>query len=496
MNKASNIQRLVKENLLTHKPEYFLAFVTLLLFFYFTPVLDEGDCSDYLLYAEKFLGLNSVLFPYRSPLYPLILAGLIKIFGYAALSNLVLAIQLFLLYCTSLIVKQVFNLFKMTETKLNIVLFATFFNLSALYYSFMFITEVLSWFLFTLSIYLLIKAIVSGENKFYAFAGVCTGITILSRYNLIPLLPLFFIIIALRLFILRKEPGIKFVKEIFLKSSVYGFPLLAVLLCWSFVNLSVNGNFGLFPGAGVSGGAKKGTGVPFYVGRNALIATIDSSLKISDSNTKVYEIFLEASAKIKAKNRIDENSWMNLLGEENKQLLASSFIGYKVYNEATIKLFEFYDIKTGNESLLNEKLGGFYDEVYQQTNGKVNYIRIVSFVYSLWVSSSLQNAPEKGDINFNVFPGFLITLHKLYWLCVMVGFVIVSLYLLFKARRSLNKETDFLAFSLILIIHSLLLTNVIFNTINDASRFKFPVEALVIGILVYSSTKIKLPFKK
>ncbi|GAB1349840.1 hypothetical protein MASR1M107_20540 [Ignavibacteriales bacterium] len=486
----------IRGNISKHKPEYSLAFVTIILFFYFTPILDEGDCGDYLRYAEKFLGLNSILFPYRSPLYPLILAGLIKVFGYEALPNLVLAIQLVLLYCTSLLVKKTFSLVALSENKLNLILYLTFFNLSALYYSFMFITEVLSWFLFTLSIYLLLKAIVSGENKFYALAGVCTGITILSRYNLIPLLPLFFIIIALRLFILRKEPGIKFVKDIFLKSSVYGFSLLAVLLCWSFVNLSVNGNFGLFPGAGVSGGAKKGTGVPFYVGRNALIATIDSSLKISDSNTKVYEIFLEASAKIKAKNRIDENSWMNLLGEENKQLLASSFIGYKVYNEATIKLFEFYDIKTGNESLLNEKLGGFYDEVYQQTNGKVNYIRIVSFVYSLWVSSSLQNAPEKGDINFNVFPGFLITLHKLYWLCVMVGFVIVSLYLLFKARMSLNKETDFLAFSLILIIHSLLLTNVIFNTINDASRFKFPVEALVIGILVYSSTKIKLPFKK
>ncbi len=486
----------IRGNISKHKPEYSLAFVTIILFFYFTPILDEGDCGDYLRYAEKFLGLNSILFPYRSPLYPLILAGLIKVFGYEALPNLVLAIQLVLLYCTSLLVKKTFSLVALTEKKLNLILYLTFFNLSALYYSFMFITEVLSWFLFTLSIYLLLKAIVSGENKFYALAGISTGITILSRYNLIPLLPLFFIIIAARLFINRREPGTKFVKEIFLKPAVYGLPLLCVLLCWSFVNLSVNGNFGLFPGAGVSEGAKKGTGVPFYVGRNALIATIDSTIKVGEENSEVLQIFLEAREKIQAKNRIDANSWMNILGEEKKQTLASSFIGYKIYKEATVKLFNYYNINSANEALLNEKLGGFYDEIYKQTSGKVNYIRIVSFVYSLWVSSSLQNAPEKGEINFNVLPGFLITLHKLYWLCVMVGFVIVSLYLLFKARMSLNKETDFLAFSLILIIHSLLLTNVIFNTINDASRFKFPVEALVIGILVYSSTKIKLPFKK
>lgn len=458
--------------------------------------MNEGDCADYLRYAEKFLGLNSLLFPYRSPLYPLILAGLIKLFGYAALPNLVLAIQLFLMYCTSLLVRKIFSLVGLSENKQYLILFLTFFNLSALYYSFMFITEVLSWFLFTLSIYLLFKAIVSGDNKYYAYAGVSTGITILSRYNLIPLLPLFFIIIAVRLFTLRKESGTSFVKEIFVKPAVYGLPLLAVLLCWSFVNMNVNGNFGLFPGAGVSGGAKKGTGVPFYVGRNALIATIDSSLKVTAENSEVLRIFLDARDKIQAKNRIDANSWMNILGEENKQTLSSAFIGYKVYNEATLKLFQYYKIDSANESLLNEKLGGFYDEVYQQTSGKVNMIRVVSVVYSLWVSSSLQNAPEKGDINFNVLPGFVIMLHKLYWLLVMVSFVIVSTYLLIKLARNVKEQVNFIIISLILVIDALLLTNVIFNTINDASRFKFPVEALVLGVLVFSIDKIKLPFKK
>lgn len=486
----------MKENISKHKPEYFLAFVTLILFFYFTPVLDEGDCADYLRYAEKFLGLNSILFPYRSPLYPLILAGLIKLFGYAALPNLVLAIQLFLIYCTSLLVRKTFSLVGLSEKKLNLILYLTFFNLSTLYYSFMFITEVLSWFLFTLSICFLLKAIVSGDNRYYAFAGLSTGITILSRYNLIPLLPLFFIIIIVRLFIQRKEPGMNFVKEIFLKPAVYGLPLLAVLLCWSFVNLNVNGNFGLFPGAGVSGGAKKGTGVPFYVGRNALIATIDSSVKVSDENQRVLQIFLEAREKIQTKNRIDANSWMNILGEENKQTLASSFIGYKVYNEATLKLFDYYKINSANEALLNEKLGGFYDEVYQQTSGKVNLIRVVSVVYSLWVSSSLQNSPEKGDINFNVLPGFVITLHKLYWLLVMVSFVFVSTYLLIKLTSNVKEQSNFIIISLILVVDALLMTNVIFNTINDASRFKFPVEALVIGVLVFSIDRIKLPFKK
>lgn len=458
--------------------------------------MNEGDCADYLRYAEKFLGLNSLLFPYRSPLYPLILAGLIKLFGYAALPNLVLAIQLFLMYCTSLLVRKIFSLVGLSENKQYLILFLTFFNLSALYYSFMFITEVLSWFLFTLSIYLLLKAIVSGDNRYYAYAGVSTGITILSRYNLIPLLPLFFIIIAVRLFTLRKESGTSFVKEIFVKPAVYGLPLLAVLLCWSFVNMNVNGNFGLFPGAGVSGGAKKGTGVPFYVGRNALIATIDSSLKVTAENSEVLRIFLDARDKIQAKNRIDANSWMNILGEENKQTLSSAFIGYKVYNEATLKLFQYYKIDSANESLLNEKLGGFYDEVYQQTSGKVNMIRVVSVVYSLWVSSSLQNAPEKGDINFNVLPGFVIMLHKLYWLLVMVSFVIVSTYLLIKLARNVKEQVNFIIISLILVIDALLLTNVIFNTINDASRFKFPVEALVLGVLVFSIDKIKLPFKK
>jgi hypothetical protein len=495
MYKGHNIGDEIIGHIKKYKLEYFLAIVTVLLFILFTPVNDEGDSEDYIQYAERFLGMNDISFPFRSPLYPLVLAFFIKIFGTSELPGLVLGFQLALVFSSAILVKKMFSLFELGEKQINAIVLLSYFNFSLLYYSCLYVTEVLTFFLLTFAVYRIYYAIISGKIKDYAVAGFLTGLMILVRYNLIPLLPVLFGLIALKIIIEGFTDKKKMFTGLITKTASFVVPLLIVLSVWSVFNYEINGNFGLFPGAGISK-SEGGTGVPFYVGRNALVATIKSSLKISEENQKVFKIFLESKDKIIKRDKVSASSWMNILGKEQKEALANAFIGYKVYRESLVPLYSLFNLKDEDEGVLNGKLNDFYKEVYSQTWKEVNIVRGVSLVYTLWVASSLRNEPGKGAINFNGFPDFFITLHKVYWLLMMYLFVVVSTWLLFRNRKLLTSNKEYLLFSTIIIIDTILLTNIVFNTINDASRFKFPIESMVIGVVVISLPLIKLPFRK
>ncbi len=468
----------------TNRPEVLLFFVTVVLWFYFTPVMDEGDASDYLRYAGKFLGENSEVFPFRSPLYPMVLAFFQFVFGIKALPGVILGFQLLLHYFTSIGTKRIFQFTGIEGRWGDLVLFLAYFNLSALYYTPFFITESLSAFLFIWSIYTLLRSLKTGDNAGFALSGLITGLLILARYNLLPVLPLFFLFVAGVPFLINRKEVKKSVKPAFVTTALFGGGVFVILLGWSFGNIAVNGNFGLFPGAGVPNKASGGTGVQWYVGRNALIATIDSNTKVSPQNQPVLEIFLKSREKINAKTAVSSTSWMNLLEESDRKAVANAFNGYKIYLDATEGLYKHFGMEEKNEALLNGELGGFYKEVYAQRVSQVNMIRLVSLAYSFWVSSALENRPEKGNINFNVLPEWMIILHKFWWFGMMAGFMVFSLIYLWKRGLRNPGLAEYFTVFMILLVYAMILTNVVFNTINDASRFKFPVEPLVAGLMV------------
>jgi len=470
--------------LVANRPEAFLFLVTVILWFYFTPVMDEGDAGDYLRYAAKFLGENSEVFPFRSPLYPIVLAFFQFSFGMEALPVVIPGFQLVLHLFTAIGTKRIFQFTGIEGRGGDLVLFLAYFNLSALYYTPFFITESLSAFLFVWSIYTLLRSVKTGDNAGFALSGLITGLLILARYNLLPVLPLFFLFVAGVPFLLNRKELKKGVKPAFVTTALFGGGVFVILLGWSFGNIAVNGSFGLFPGAGVTNKAAGGTGVPWYVGRNALIATIDSTTKVSSENRPVLEIFLKSRAKINAKTAVSSTSWMNLLEEDDKKAVANAFNGYKIYLDATEGLYTHFGMTEKNEAMLNYELGNFYQEVYSQRVSQVNAIRVISLAYSFWVSSALENRPEKGDINFNVLPGWMILLHKLWWFGMMAGFMVFSLVYLWKVGLRNPGLAEYCSVFMIILVYSLILTNVVFNTINDASRFKFPVEPLVAGLMV------------
>jgi len=218
---------------------FLLAFVLRLSLIIFRPYpfypvkIDDGYSYD--LMARNILnghGLSAAERPpysptiWRTPIYPLFLAGIYAIFGHS--SNNVRIIQALLDSATCFLVYLIF-LACFGDSKISKRFALSAYILAACcpfmaFFVSMIYSETLTTFLFTLSIYLFLLAKDNKKWKYFFIAGVSIGLAFLSR----PVLSLFPLLLAAVMFFTEKKGNRKI--ELFRNLAVY---FIALSLVWA-----------------------------------------------------------------------------------------------------------------------------------------------------------------------------------------------------------------------------------------------------------------------
>ena len=263
---------------------FFLALYSINLIFAltFTPIFDFGDSPTYIELAERFLGLNESNLVHRSPLFSMFLAILKAVFHDKFVPRLVLLLHYHMVFISSLVLYNLFLIYsneKKHLARITVFLFNT--SLSTIYYSNTFLTEITTIFFFVVSLYFL-QRIIDDINSFkssklsYIMLGSSLGLLALARYNVIPVIPVFFIFIMYSLLVNK----VSFSKSALLFGYLTFFTLLPILIFSSY-NYRTYNFFGLFPtGGGIS--------------RNVIVYSITESNSFPKEYEEVHNIFLEA----------------------------------------------------------------------------------------------------------------------------------------------------------------------------------------------------------
>lgn len=431
--------------------------------FLFTPVNSSGDSPDYIRYAQKILGdATSDSFSHRSPLYSLFLALFLRIFGPDNYIRIVVVVQFILSYITSILVYfMFFRILRRRSAALIISLFS-FFSLSSIYYSYTILSEVLSQFIFVLSVYLILLFLRSRKTIQLLFLGLFVSFLNLSRFNTIPVTLVFMVIILIegvRSFGIKR--GIK-------NSFIFITMPFLVLTGLAFFNYLNEKSFYIFP----SGGSE-------FVSRNAVLASLEGDEEVSIENKPVFDIFLRAKGAVDLE--IIKPGEGSLLKIDKAGVTVTLYKGYKIYKSAYSDLCDYYEIEPSKaESILSLRLAGFYDEIISQNKGTIFLYRCYSFLNSFRSASGLTF--EKGN-NLGCLPQWMIIFYKTLIICVSVFTFITSvIVLVLAAIKKISISHEILI--IILLCYSFYLINFAFGTMGDANRFKFPTNPLITGLAV------------
>ncbi len=446
-------------------------FISLIFAFSFTPVSNQGDGSAYINYAKKLTG-DEVAHSYvhRSPLYAFLLALIMKTIGFESLPRIVVIMQNMLILGASIILFNIVKHFLTKQLSLIAVLLF-FFSFSTIFYGYMVLTEILTMFLFLLSIWILLKWINVKSNNLLFLLGILTSLLILTRFNTLPLIAAFLFIIVYSLFLAGSSPSFYSVLG---KAFMFLLPLVIVLNIFAFYNYRTNDFYGLFP-----------TGGSALISRNAVLATIDGTEPVSDENKAVYNIFLEAANKHKSKVNIEKKA--SLLKLWKPDFIKKVYSGFQIYGSALPALCSFYGINPeASEPLLSENLKPFYKEIASLNRDRIFMMRIYSLLNSFRSSSGITMA-GKENINLGLLPAWLLMAYKSAMIFIsLFTFIAVLLYLGYRIIKFKIIDPAFL--TIIVFYLSFYLINFYFVIAGDSNRYKFPSEPLMFGLFVYFLT--------
>jgi len=436
--------------------------------FIFTPVTDSGDTSVYINYALKLSGDGiSQSFVTRAPLYPLLLASLVKTSGLTALPRIVIYIQFFLNFLSSVILPGIFkHIMSFRSAVIAAIIFN--FSLSALFYGYMILTETLTVFLFLSAVYIFIEWIKKGSYPQLVILGVIISLLILVRFNTLPLIFTFFILIILIPLVKREKFNISKAGQHLLW---FLLPVAVIFNAYSFFNYRNNHFYGLFP----SGGSPA-------ISRNAVLATIDGDETVTEKNQKVYNLFLEGRSNYYSRKPVEKKG--SLQGETLTGIIQKLYSGYQIYLTAFPELCNYYGLDPlFPEPDLSERLKSFYKEISTQNTCDLWIMRMLSLLNSFRSSTGII-IQGRENTNLNLLPGWMIISYKL--LIIMAGIVIFLFSIVYLGHRIINRQDfDPYLLSLVLFFLSFYFINFIFGTVGDANRFKYPSEPLMIGLIVY-----------
>lgn len=438
--------------------------LTLLFSFLFVPGKTFGDSPAYIKFAFKILGdSTSEDFSYRSPLYSVLLAGIIKIFGIALYPRIIVLFQFVLIFLTSGILYLLFfDLFrKSLPAYFAVAMF--FLNLSTIYFGYSILTETITVFLFISSVWTF-SLFIRKKQKLYLFiTGILVSFMILARFNTLPIIISFLFLIGI--------DNIKrwSLKSLLLNLSIFIVTPVLILNLVALNNYFKNNSYYLFP----TGGSK-------IISRNAIIASLNGNELVSEIDKPVFEIFMEA--KSREEQEIIPVKKGSLIKADKQEITKKLYSGYRIYQFAYLDLCRYYNLDPQNaEKSLSLHLSRFYKQVYNQNRGQITLLRIYSFLGSFRSSSGISNQEKK---NLSLLPEWFIIIYKTGFILISIAAFLFSLQYIF--RLILKKEPfNYLLFVFIVLCYSFYLINFVFGTMGDANRFKFPSEPIILGLFVY-----------
>jgi 4-amino-4-deoxy-L-arabinose transferase-like glycosyltransferase len=447
-----------------------LVILNLVLAFYATPVTNLGDASSYIGLSKTLLGEESYeSYAHRSPLYSIIMAFFMLFFKAPVLHKVMIIFQYMLVAITAWLVYLLFRrLFKRKELAMIVALL---FNLSfsTIYYANILLTEILTVFLLILSVSLLFRVFDRGGLVRIFTLGAAIGLLSLARFNAIPMIVTFFVLLGYILF--RQKASLK--KWIY-SMGVFIFSYALIINLWCLYNYQHNGFYNLFPNAEV--------GIPQNP-RNITIASIRPENTVSEKNKPVLEIFLKAREEFLTRKKIVMKGSLAFLDKRN--ILTGLYSGYSIFGLACPALRAYYNLAdSASESEITSKLADFFKEIAEQNRHFFRKYRFYSLLYSFRDSSGGALPLEYGNINLNILPAIIFIVYKLIFFIISV-FVFIAFFFFLLNTVKTKFKPDITLMTMFFVVFSFWGINFLFFTLGDANRFKFPAEPLIIGLFVY-----------
>jgi len=452
-----------------------LVVLNLFLALYATPIHDLADTNAYITLSKTLLGeVNHVDLQHRSPLYAIIMAGFMLIFKAPALYKVMVLFQYILVAVSVWLVYLIFR--RLFHRKELAMLVALLFNLSfsTIYYANIILTEILSVFLLILSVYLLLRTSDNGRLTRIMALGGLFGLLSLARFNTIPLIVTFIVLLGYILF--RQKVSIK--KWIFLMGA-FSLAYALTINSWCLYNYQHHQAYRLFPGASIGV-----IGTP----RNITIASIRPGIIVSEKNKPVLEIFLRAREKFHSRKKAVLKGSFAFL--DKNDILSGLYSGYPIFLLAIPQLKAHYNLSGNtNPSEITSKIDGFLKEIAAQRNKYIWKTRIYSLLSGFRASTGGSLPLKYGNVNLNFLPSSIFMTYKLSFLLICT-IVFISFFFFIINTIKKNFVPDITLLVLFFIVFSFWGINFVFFTVGDANRFKFPAEPLIIGLFVFYSAKL------
>ena len=436
----------------------------------------QGDFSAYLDLARQIYhlpGATAEDLSHRSPLYSLILGLFVIVFGESHYVIAMMVFQYVLICFSSLIIyKIILHLTGKSSVAFVAGLTGTL-NLATIYFGFMMLSEILAMSLFMLTVWSLLKYYQEGKPAAVAFAGITAGLLILARYNMIGM-PLVILVVITIVNIVEREQFkiVPVVRDV----AIFVFAVVFIASSWAFRNYLSYARFELIP--------------KHHLGQRwAVPATINPDNSVSEEYREVLAIFLRSREKLLKQKEHHVYMKSSLLEyriiKNINDYYGPDVSGYLLYVESENELLDFYHLGKNPDGIraLNMKLGPFYQEIARQNRNQLIRLRIYSFLYSFkHISPAL---PIEEPINLNKLPSIVLKAYKGIMIMVIfltfAGSLVHTIFLLTKKKRFKKGVLWIIMYGMIWYFPAV---NTYANVLNDANRFRFPADMLIIGLSV------------
>ncbi len=441
----------------------------------------QGDAPSYVELAKQFLGISTdfVDLSNRQPLYSILIAPFIFIFGETFFIYPLMWFQFLMVFFSSIFVYKIFEELNLFKCHPFITAVCYLLNISTIYYGFSVLSETLALFIYTFIVFILVKYEKNQSLKLIFFLGILNGLMVLARFNAMGL-PLFtmggLVLIHFHHYQFKK------VKRFLIHMSLYCFALFFVLNFWMLYNYTHRGFYGIIqkdnPRASL-----------------ILYREIDENVVVSDNHKDVLNIFLMARKKLQEKNSFKQvtiKSGSLLKYPWLKKIYSffkggdDSVGGWDLYKEARNDLMIYFNLDVNDPTsitTLGKKLAPFNEELKRQTKDHLMLLRFSALFQTLRQTGGV--LPVKGSLNLNILPSFIFLLYRLVFIPMMFFTLTISLILFVIKIFNVVRFDKFMLLVLIMLVLYFPISHFIAISPGDANRFKFPSEPIIIGLFVY-----------
>lgn len=450
-------------------------FLCLSFMFVFSPVI-QGDASAYTGLARQIFNIHEVPLydlSHRSPLYSILLGILMLVFGQDNFLLPIMILQYLMMFFTSVYIYRIFiNLTGNNKVAFFSGLFSTL-NLSTISFAYNILSEILSLLIFTLLVYNVLKYYSYGRKRDMIIAGLLSGLMVLARFNTLGI-PL--VLLAIIVLVHFSKEGFHKFRKLFSDVVIVTISSLFVLNLWALYNYNTRGFYNIFPSQ--------------HAGQRwAIPATINENNAVSEKHKEVLQVFLTAKDMLAEQDISPEGKKASLLTipliRKANDFFTPATNGFFLYTLAEPGLLSYYDLSYSAENIniLGEKLKPFYKEITIQNRRELLKLKIFSFLYTFkYVSPTL---PADMAINLNRVPDVIIKIYK--FLFLFTSLLVFCISLVHSLRIIFRNEVAE-KYKLVILYTFIWYFPVIHfyaNVLNDANRFKFPAESIILGLGVY-----------